>query len=423
MLVVVALAAATLLAVPFLVAQSTSAAVGRNISEHARAQALAESGIELALAYIRDTPDWRSAYSPADGEPWLADLAFSDGVVQVTVRNEEGDPTAPLADAVIFTSVGRFKGASHTVRTRVAGDLSPTTGTVFSLPYGIALMQNFQIVGNARVNAMDSRVDTFNPHMSAEQAGTHDAVVATNATGAGQVKLTGSASIHGNVFVGPGDGVNPDNVVAVTGNPNNRLGQKAKLAEAMALPEVTLPSNLPSSAGDRTVNNWGGTEETLPAGTYRYGDFTIGGNSTLYIEGDVTIVADGTFSAGNSGRILLREGARLTIYTDRLQVDGNARIKHVDTYDPTATTIFQTGNDPVWMRGSAEVAAGIIAPHAGLDARGNPRLFGAFYGDSVQLYGSARLTQDMALFETSAGGGGGGGGTGEGYSIRWLASE
>ncbi|MFA9478331.1 hypothetical protein ACERK3_08485 [Phycisphaerales bacterium AB-hyl4] len=422
MLVVVALAMATMLAVPFLIAQGTSAAVGKNISDHHRARAIAESGIEMGLAYIHQHSDWRNAQTPG---VWLAEMPYANGTIHIHVQNEDDDASPDaLGDVVILISTGRYNSTSHTARARVQGQPPSPGGSPFTMPYGIALKQTFNLVGNAEVNAMDSRVDSFSPHVSADQAATHDALVATNSSGQGHVQLTGSATLYGNVHVGPGEHVNPDQVVNVTGNTNVfRVGTKEKLEQAMEIPDITMPPNMPPSQGDYVINNWAGTEQTMTAGTYRYDDFEIGGDSTLYIEGDVTIIADGTFKAGNSGRIFLKEGARLNIYTERLYVDGNARIKHTNHYDPTAITVFQTGSDSVWMRGSAEVAAGIVAPNAGLDMRGNTRLFGGFYGDSVQIHGSSRLTQDIALYETSqTGGGPGTGGSGGNYRVRWLST-
>ncbi|MEX0653421.1 MAG: hypothetical protein WD534_01030 [Phycisphaeraceae bacterium] len=405
MLVVVALVMATMLAVPFLAAQSTSSAVGQNIARHSQAQAVAESGLELTLAYIHAQPDWRQAQQPG---AWLDDYAFADGTIDVHVESEDEEATT-LDGPVIVTSTGFHRGVSHTVHARVEGS-APTGGGL--LPYGLAVAESVTMTGNVLVNAMDSRVDTYSPWAP----GNGHATVATNATGNNQFSITGSSTVDGDVLVGHGG--NASQIIKTTGTASV-TGDADSLDEPMTLPSVTLPSPLPASQGDASFSSWG--VETLTDGTYHYDAFAVSGSLTVHIEGDVVIVADDLFQLAGSSSLILQPDATLTVYADRYRFTGNVRIKHQNHHDPTATRLYQTGTADLDVVGSAELAASIVAPDAQLDLRGNARLFGAFQGDSVSLKGSARFTQDHALLE--GGGGTAGSDGGSGYIVRWFSSE
>ncbi len=122
-LVMISVAMAVILSLSFLNAQVTASGVSENVARRARAQAVAESGLDLALAYMNTTTDWRS--QRASGT-WVTDYAIAGG--RVTVIGQDGQDTDgdqvvegdanfanDLTEPVTLTSMGTFDGVTHVV--------------------------------------------------------------------------------------------------------------------------------------------------------------------------------------------------------------------------------------------------------------------------------------------------------------------
>jgi len=116
LMVLVAMIFATTLSVTFLVSQGPSTAIAENVRDHARARMIAESGLTTAIAYVRDSDDWRSEQS--DGY-WLADQDFEGGSFRVIFEDEDGNLGDDTDDPVTITVVGEFGGVSHRVSAKV----------------------------------------------------------------------------------------------------------------------------------------------------------------------------------------------------------------------------------------------------------------------------------------------------------------
>ena len=136
LLVLIAVAISATLALSFLSAQSTSVGIARNLQNHARARHVAESGLGLAVAYVRADDDWRTEQS--DGT-WVTDEAFGDGTFTIVgedgtdldgdgVVDGDGDLADDPTESATLTVTGRVGGATHAVRAvirpaAVLGDL------------------------------------------------------------------------------------------------------------------------------------------------------------------------------------------------------------------------------------------------------------------------------------------------------------
>jgi len=121
LLTLFAVAIAATLALSFLSAQSTSLGVARNIQAHPRARYVAESGLELAIAYVRANADWRTT---RPNGTWVTDEAFADGTFTLVgvdgedinhdgIVDGDGNLADDASDPVTVTSTGTVAGTSH----------------------------------------------------------------------------------------------------------------------------------------------------------------------------------------------------------------------------------------------------------------------------------------------------------------------
>ncbi len=150
LLALFAVAISATLALSFLSAQSTSLGIARNIQNHSPARYIAESGLALAIAYVRADADWRTDQSHGT---WVTDEPFGAGTFTIVgedgedidgdgVVDGDGDLADDATDLVTVTVTGMVNGASHIVRavlTPIPGDdlvghwaLDETTGQVAS---------------------------------------------------------------------------------------------------------------------------------------------------------------------------------------------------------------------------------------------------------------------------------------------------
>lgn len=127
-LVLIAVTISATLALAFVSAQSTSVGIARNIQNHPQARHVAESGLELAVAYVRASTDWRTVQSQGT---WVTDEPFAGGTFTVvgedgvdvdgdgviTVPGEgDGDLADDNSERLTLTVTGRAGGASQVVR-------------------------------------------------------------------------------------------------------------------------------------------------------------------------------------------------------------------------------------------------------------------------------------------------------------------
>ena len=119
---------ATTLAASFLAGNSTAIGIARNTGEHAQARYVAESGLDFALAYVRQTDTWRDDRTQGT---WVAAASLAPGTFTVvaedgadldgdgTIANPaegDGDLADDLSDLLTLTVTGKVNGATHVAR-------------------------------------------------------------------------------------------------------------------------------------------------------------------------------------------------------------------------------------------------------------------------------------------------------------------
>jgi hypothetical protein len=85
MLVMIAVIVAGTVGYSYLSAQETAVALARNIDDAAKARYVAESGMEIALSFIRTNSNWRTAVSNGT---WASNVSLAGGTY--TIRGEDG---------------------------------------------------------------------------------------------------------------------------------------------------------------------------------------------------------------------------------------------------------------------------------------------------------------------------------------------
>lgn len=119
---------ALVLALTFIASQSTTVGIARNLRNHAKARHVAESGMELAIAYVRATASWRT--DRTDGA-WVTNEPFSSGTFTITGQDGEdtngdgvitnpgegdGDLADDSSDKLTLTVIGSDGVARHVIR-------------------------------------------------------------------------------------------------------------------------------------------------------------------------------------------------------------------------------------------------------------------------------------------------------------------
>ncbi len=150
MLVLIAVAISATLALSFVSAQSTSIGIARSITDHSEARYVAESGLELAIAYIRANADWRTEQSNGT---WVTDESFgggtftivgddgqdTDGDGVITIPTEgDSDLADDVADPLTLKVIGTVNSVTHVVHAVLTPVFHPTVLMVVPDPANLS---------------------------------------------------------------------------------------------------------------------------------------------------------------------------------------------------------------------------------------------------------------------------------------------
>jgi hypothetical protein len=127
LLVLIAVAVCTILALSFLASQEPTAVVASNIDRKTQARAIAESALKMAIDYVNEDADWRTDKSSG---VWMTDVALDGGTFTLTGTDEiDGDLADDTAEAVTLSVVATYAGVTHRVSAVVSpgGDGPPGT--------------------------------------------------------------------------------------------------------------------------------------------------------------------------------------------------------------------------------------------------------------------------------------------------------
>jgi len=341
-LLVVAFAA--VLGWAMLASSQLQAQVAGNLSQSAKAECLAVSGIELAIYYLQNPS--KAPSLNADGY-WSGGNTLSvgspDGAADVTVASQAGKP-----GQFKITSTGRVTKPASSSAFRKSSALVqfPSAQNV----YGAAALGSISIGSGNVVDSFDSRNGPY-------VVGNSKATMASN----GNITLNNSAVIQGDAFPGPGMTVSGGTVT----------GSRTPLSTPLSLPAVN-PGNYANSndnalAGANIVNGDlnipSGQTSNIPGGVYFVQDFYVAGNSQLNTNGYVVVYVTGSVSIAGKVKTLFDNPANLTVMI--------------------------VGSGSVSLSGQANYYMSVYAPKSSVSLSGNANMFGKIVANTLTLTAQA----------------------------------
>ena len=119
--------------------------------------------------------------------------------------------------------------------------------------------------------------------------------------------------------------------------------------------------------------------------------FLIDTHRVIMIRGDITILAEQEFKIANYAKVLLEEGATLTVYTKKVFTVQDHAVVNDDTTRPHAVKVVHLApTDNLILQNHAVMAARVSVPHAQIQIQDGSHYYGMFDGHSVYLKNEGR---------------------------------
>lgn len=396
---------------------------------------LAETGLEQAMwsltaALNGDAGAWSGwTTSGDDASRKFSDFDFGKGAtgeVNVSVSGYAGTEPVVLAKARITLGDGTGT-VEKWLKLSVASSGSPTAPPDRSrslFAYGLLARESIYANGGAWLDSWQSDPDN-NPATPSVpwSAGVarDNARVAVQSTANGALWIDG-ADVYGAAAVG---GANSSGLKMKDWD--GWIGPRSGAAASQKYRVVPGSLSFDFAASYQTVNDPTGTTVQAPyvlprnvsgppyyissesIGTtgqttvLQMNKLTVEGAATLTIKGDVTIFLPPsgaeTIKVGGSGKILLENGATLSIYTPGNITVSGAGI--ANSGPPSSVQIWSTrnggGSQSISLQGSGALNAVIYAPDADLTLPGHTDFSGAAVVRTARLTGSGAFHYDESL--------------------------
>ena len=403
MLVMVAVLVTGTMAVAYFASRDNSVAIGNNIESAARARAVAESGLEIAIAILETDTEWQTQH--VDGV-LLSALQLSEGVISITIADTSTDepPTEETTEVeiTVTSSVGQV-----TQTTKARATVIPDEEE-----YDVDFSE-FAIFATSLIEIDD--------------------VASVQLWQASPLSLQSNPIRLGTLSTGPLS-VDIDSPMQRTSldlyAPDNASSMISTAAvdhhSLSGVPALPAPPRPPSGGSPLTLSNvqpthssrfggwvrnfaFGGrrnhTSSTEPtvvsSGVYEMDSLQLLFGQSLEIQGDVTININGDLSL-TGAKILLSENATLTVHVGG-DVDiqssyiGNENQSAQSWMNPARVRLFGHGNNDWKVDGLTTLKAELYAPASEVRFEGLATLCGRVAADSVDFRGASRLLYDPML--------------------------
>lgn len=361
---------------------------------------VAEAGLEEAIAHLNQTKG-RSLVTNG----WQATalgvtktFTMRSGRYDVQMTNS-GVPPAESLGFIESRGIVTVPGSSAQVtrRFRVTTRFRPELR-------GIVATDRVTIADLATADSYDSRVAPYNPLAPGDNT-----FIGNNSTMSGQMEISGTAKIYGDVGCGSATGLNLSSpaVVGDTAFVTNPLnGGRVETGH------YTDNLNAPISA---VQNPFTGNGRGAPAGgaagsppvPYTYllsgGNYKVNGSlvmdasKNMMVTEDSTLWVSDTVTIKDSAKIIIAPGKRLKLYMekqfyamDNAQINANGLAEQFSYYGLTSNAQF-------YMSGFSIFNGSVYAPQAKMDISGNAQLFGGGCCSELVMKGSSKYHFDEAL--------------------------
>jgi len=344
-----------------------------------------------------DGTDYRYALSDEDYVQFgpdaggLADLAGPVSRFQV-VCYDGNDFETPIDDpaSIRFITVeiefpnsavlGQDKGFKTSVYLRPSGQVD-------TLKSGVAVRDAIAWGGNGTdIDSYHSSQGAYNPANPGAEA-----IVSVNATGYGSITLWTQTNIRGDAYVGPGG--DPDVGIKTWGGADI-TGTRGTLNKIVDMTTASAPSEPPfDGPHEGSLVLWGSNTETINSDRY-FNKLQLWSNSKLIVDGDVTVVLNGSLQMSSTAEIQILPDSSLTMYIKgSLGAWSSAKLND-STRDPSRLHIFMVGtNNGLDLGGDVVVYAVVENPTGRVNLWSDAQIFGKVR--AAQLSGGGRIHVDL----------------------------
>jgi len=372
-----------ILLAPFLFRLSANYRITEKSYDSISALNLAEAGVEKAIWELNygDISTWsgdsslRTTSIPSFQTPEGKDL----GEITITIANPDGN--SPIIEATGRVPFIGSQTIEKKVRVILARDIEP----LFNL--GIFAHEGFDMYGNGYTDSYSSENGPYGG-LSVGNFGD----IGTNAIGTGVAQLYNNIEINGRAFSGFGSiasqAIQLHNSAKITSGMDT-------LNEVKALPDYLPPTNLPLM-GDFYASQ--GVPVTITESA-EYSSFTIGGNASVTIDGDVTLYVEGNFLMNSNSKLDISEDSEVEIILGNgfFMQSSNSSINNL-SQDPKSLAIFGTPDfkDMTW-RSNSQFYGVIYAPKAYIDFSANCDFLGSVICDYLHVSSHVAIHYDESL--------------------------
>lgn len=206
LLVLIAVAVLTILALSFLASQQPTAAVAKNIDNKAKARVIAESALKMAIDYVNEDPTWRT--DKTNGT-WMSSVALDGGTFDLYGTDEDdGDLADDSSDPVHLVAVATYQGVTHRVTAIVtpADDSNAIAGRLLFVVSDATSLSSLEQARQTLLESWDYVVTPIDDDANQTQI---DAAVAESHVV--YISATVDAASVGNAFVNAAIGVVNEN--------------------------------------------------------------------------------------------------------------------------------------------------------------------------------------------------------------------
>lgn len=413
LLVIIAVAMATILSVTFLSAQSTSLGIAQNLRRHPQAQQIAESGLATIVKQIEKDPQWRSRFTHG---LWVNNQALLGGTVTIYGQDPlDSDLADNQADDLELRVIGTYQGVTHELKALLKFEAIVGGGAA----KGVVTSGKIALTGSSQIDSYDSSKGAY----GGSNVGS-DATIVTTSTSNGIISLVDNCKLKGDAIVGKGG--NPNTAISVE-QPGNITGTKTALTDNLIWPGVmALPGGFGAKADSKS---YGGNSKTTISSNLWVDDFTVANAAEITIQGNVSLRVDKSFAIKNNAEIKLDTNATLTVYVGEKIEFTNAGRLNTNTNNPSRVIIYGRGSGYEHaISNNTRVHAIIDCPTSKIKIENSAELFGAYLGTQLTMSGDASFHMDTnpailtanPRLPSGSGGGGGGSGGSKLIQTQWL---
>lgn len=406
MLVMVAILVTGTMAVAYFGSTDNSIAIGTNIESAARARAVAESGLEVAIAILETDTEWQTEH--IDGV-LLSEFHIDDGIVSISVvdANTSLPPNEETSEVeiTITSTVNQVTQTTQAYATIIPNeeeyDFDFSEYAIFATSSieidDVASVQLWQAsplslqanplrIGTLATGPLSVEID------SPTQRSPLELHAPSNAS-----SMLSSASVERHGFTGE----------PILPAPPSAPTSGSILTLSSAETEHTTDRSGFSSwiqnfaFGNRHSNRSTNNNTVIQSGTYDMETLHLDVGNTIEIQGDVTVNVQQDFLL-NGTKIILTDNATLTMHVAgdvhiSSSYIGNENQSHQSWMDPSRVQLFGHGNNDWEIDGITTIKAEIYAPESEVSFEGISTLCGRVAADEVSMEGASRLLYDATL--------------------------